>query len=213
MKRVESGEIAHIGRLIDESVAVDIGSSVLALYAEYCRHSYVNMLNEGTFNISNEPSGHDKSEIKNMYTNAVTLSNEYFDIYSKLKEEVTCISEDLFKDDKSSIGADIFFGRAAGGRWHIDGSRDYRLLVNISEFPISLLVASDWSNTELGKSWDTIIDYDDEAPKEFKTITYNPGEAVALNNYCSREKQTPHVGSDEPGKMFIRIFADSFESL
>jgi hypothetical protein len=213
MQKVESGEIAHIGRLIDESVALELGVSVMELYAEYCRHSYVNMQNEGTLNICKESNGNNESEIKNIYTNAITLSAEYFQLYDGIRDEIIDITDDMFNGKKTSVGADIFFGQATGGRWHIDGYEEYRVLVNLSKFPISLLVATDWSNTDLGKDWDTILDYDKSPPKEFETITYSPGEAVALNNCCERDKQTPHVGSNEEGKMFLRFFAQSFEEL
>lgn len=98
---------------------------------------------------------------------------------------------------------DILIGAAARGEWHIDRIRDSRLLVNISEFPVYLDVATEWEGRQWAESWG----HDDPPyPLDHERISYDPGEAVLLDNACSPVEQVPHRGSTQPGKIILRAF-------
>ncbi len=99
---------------------------------------------------------------------------------------------------------DILVGAAARGEWHIDRIRDSRLLVNISEFPVYLDVATEWEGRQWAESWG----HDDSPyPLDYERISYEPGEAVLLDNACSPAEQVPHRGSTQAGKIILRALA------
>lgn len=99
---------------------------------------------------------------------------------------------------------DVLVGAAVRGEWHIDRIHDQRVLVNISEFPIYLDVATEWN----GREWvDPLRGEDSPYPSSYERISYLPGEAVLIDNMRNPVEQVPHRGSTQPGKILLRALA------
>lgn len=210
MQKIRVGEITPVGRLLEPETAIQLGSRMMELYHQYSREAF--LFGNGTLNPDINPSDTEESKIIRRAENTVRLSENDFSIYNSLisyfkKEAISHVEH-----DEPIVSGDFFFGSAADGRWHIDANYDYRLLVNLSKFPISLLVANEWSSTSLGEGDNksildkSILDKGIE-PESYSQLTYEPGEAVTVNNFCLERDQIPHAGSTESGKVFLRFLA------
>ena len=101
-------------------------------------------------------------------------------------------------------GVDVLIGAAVRGEWHIDRIKDVRMLVNISEFPIDLDVATEWN----GREWADPSEHDySPHPSSYERISSASGEAVLIDNMYSPAEQVPHQGSTQPGKIILRALA------
>lgn len=104
--------------------------------------------------------------------------------------------------------ADFFIGAAVRGEWHIDIARDWRLLTNLSEFPVYLDIATVWD----GRQWVEPSTSDDPPyPIETERITYSPGHGVLIDNNFDQVSQLPHRGMQAAGKVLLRTFARSLD--
>lgn len=94
-----------------------------------------------------------------------------------------------------------------GDEWHIDG-RDARLLVNLSEATLKLLVAVEWSDQDFEEGSYGAWSYEKlEGPEKYKPMEYAPGDGIYFNNLNNDPKcRVPHLGLYAPRKVFMRLF-------
>ena len=117
----------------------------------------------------------------------------------------------LPKQYNEDVTASFFVGTVAGGRWHVDTSRDVRAIVNLSATPVGLAVATDWNPTDYGKARSKYDYYAFEGaanppePKSSKVILYNPGEAIGVINLARADRQVPHKAIACPGRVVLRL--------
>jgi hypothetical protein len=205
MEIVRKGEIIELDRVIEPAIATSLGDSILRIYREYCKRHYLS--GDGTLYAGESPTELAEDTLAVGGTNLVNLSADSCALHRSLLDDFRQRAVDYVECAEPVVSGDFFIGRAAGGRWHIDGEFDYRELINLSEFPISLFVADEWGGTGLGSGWlNTILDSGLE-PASYSQITYAPGEGVGINNYCAISEQVPHLGSSEEDKLFFRMIA------
>lgn len=207
MEKTRTGEIMRIGRVIDAGVATGLGRPLLALYEKYCKQS--NLYGNGTLYPIDSAIDATEPSLVHPAADAISLPLESFNQYRSLLNGFRDRARGYVEHDEPVVGADFLFGRAAGGKWHIDGEFDYRELINISGFPIALLVATDWSDTGLGKDWLNTTIEPGEEPASYKSLSYSPGQAVSINNFCPISEQIPHLGSGEEHKVLLRMIASN----
>ena len=196
------GGVFELGRVMDPETATQLGARAKDLKNEYLKRNWGIGFGTGiSLNIC-EDRAKGQNELE-QHSNGVLLAEDdarlVDGVNERLKEHISLTG--LRSHD---IAACFFIGAAAGGEWHLDVARDWRMLVNLSDFPISLKVATDWNAGD----WVTSSGYfslkDKVPPKKHVTIDYGPGEAVVVDNACELRHQVPHVGSMEQNKVFLR---------
>lgn len=183
-----SGEIVRAGRIIEEADAIDLGRSILDVANSY------------DYTLNTVRSRRQKTARVHESVNSVRLGAK--------ERETVAQAQAAFRDFVKTtsirraepVHTDFFFNAAVDGMWHTDVRGDLRLLVNTSSFPISLKVAKEWEWNR-----DLMFGAEDFTPADYETLVYGPGEGVTLNNLRTPPDQTPHAGSTEPGKVFMRI--------
>ncbi len=200
------GGVYELGQVIDPDLATQIGARAISLKDEYLKRNYGLGFGTGIgLNICEERAK-DDSELT-PYTNGVLLGEEDTQIVDEANVHFRSYV-DATNLDTGNMDSGFFIGAAAGGRWHLDVMRDWRMLVNLSRFPISIRVAEVWDH----KDWVSNAGYPiwetKTSPRSFTTVKYGPGEAVVVDNACSLRYQVPHVGSTEEDKVFLRTIID-----
>lgn len=183
-----SGEIKPAGRIIEEADAVDLGRIILSLANPW----------DYTMNIVR--SRRQKSVRTHESVNSIWLGTKERETVAQAQAVLKDYAKTTSMRQPMSPYTDFFFNAAVDGKWHVDSRADVRLLVNLSPFPISLHVAKEWE-------WDRelLFGAEDFTPTDYDTLTYDPGEGVTLNNLRNPTAQTPHAGSTEEAKVFMRI--------
>ncbi len=203
MLRTErAGEIVAVGPILDPQRAVELGDTVLRIFTEFCVAS--NSHDErGSMLIV--PSDSKTSQLNEGYpSNGILIGKED----QKAVDVAVSTFQNFLIDRKDQgrldLGAEFFIGNPGGGDWHVDGKREYRLLVNLSRLPLKLLIGTKWRQKR----------YDDFFTQKFKMlgpiahkpIIYNTGEGVLVDNMCDTTRQTPHAGTNSPGKVIMRVY-------
>lgn len=197
-----AGEIVKLGEIIAADTAKELGKEALALNKEYQRRLYT-----GNNNFLFVEGGSPEQSSVDSAWNYVRLADGH---YRPVIEAQTFLDGLIRLGGRAALRAEsgLFIGVAGDGRWHIDDSQDWRLLVNLSDFPVSLKVATEWEGINWGdifrspRNW-----YADQVPWHYEVLEYEPGEGVLIDNACSAQAQVPHVGSTESGKVFLRAVA------
>ncbi len=204
MTPLQPGEIRPVGPIIDAEVATQLGDVMLGAHDRYVREVQQHTTPYyGPFVI--EPQTEfPKPAVLSSSLSVLRLGAEELPVIHQVMNAFTQIPKETDLDESTVLQLHAFFRAAGDGAWHIDGSQDHRLLVNLSKFPISLKVATDWNGADyVQRDGQPRLRFPE--PNDYATIEYGPGEGVAANNHCLPIEQTPHAGSSEKGKVLLRI--------
>lgn len=211
MKIDAPNKIRPIGQVLDSERSIELGNSLLPLFEQYDRllnftiGPAINLM----ANVTHHP-GEDNSQTLSDSEDLALLPNSNIVRTSKstkqyLRESMQVASA-VAKREVSDIDTYMIensFVLGATGRWHIDADRKLRMLVNLSEFPITLEIATEYPVTE--SSGYRLPDFDSPSfPIESEEIAYGPGEAVIVNNLCSVIEQQPHRGITRENRVILR---------
>jgi hypothetical protein len=198
MKRLEAGEICLAGQVLDPQQATQFGNLVLSITAHYLSES-------------NWPD-HKSNFAMNLYEpstppDATSLdpSNSFSAIHlSRADGLFIAQAEEYFRKilavqapGPRSITTNLLVGPESTDGWHKDIAPDFRLLVNLSEFPVGLKIAAAENSPR-----DHRI-----APSNYHTLTYEPGQGIDIHNACAVDRQTQHAASREDGRVILRLLA------
>ncbi len=211
MKIDAPNKIRPIGQVLDSERSIELGNSLLPLFEQYDRllnftiGPAINLM----ANVTHHP-GEDNSQTLSDSEISALLPNSNIVRTSKSTEqylrESMQVASAAAKREVSDIDTYMIensFVLGATGRWHIDADRNLRMLVNLSEFPAILQIATEYPVTE-GSRYH-LPDFDSPSfPIESEEIVYGPGEAVIVNNLCSVIEQQPHRGITRENRVILR---------
>ncbi|HEY1645758.1 MAG TPA: hypothetical protein VGF75_05305 [Candidatus Saccharimonadales bacterium] len=200
----QADQISVVGPVIDSIVAQELGSRVSAIFWQHVDNTGFNgQIERGALQakFSDEPM----TRIRNLTSNHLLLSPSDQLIISGARQHLDAlIGERSYA--KKTDSADFHFGTPRDGGWHIDGSRDIRLIVNLSSVPLTMLVAKDWDDSYfVNPSMVQVKPRIKPAKDKYTEIEYKPGEAVLVDNACERADQIPHAGVNAPDKVIMRM--------
>ena len=203
------GELYSVDSFIPENTAVEVGKTVLSLFERYRsvqggyhRHALLipdSRLDPGNF-LTN---GSNRVGISADVQDAVDLS------LLALKGQLPRI-----KRGKYVYSSALILGAAAGGKWHVDISKDMRIITNLSKFPAKTEFATQWDSSAYARA---INKYDKNAwpsfegnrtPTRHDIMEFVPGAGIIINNLARLDRLIPHRVEPLQDRVTIRIIAE-----
>jgi hypothetical protein len=213
MKTDAPNKIRPIGQVLDSERSIELGNSLLPLFEKYDRllNFTIGPAISLMANVTHHP-GEDNSQTLSDSEDSALFPNSNIVRTSKSAERylresmqvASAVAKREVSEDIDTYMIENSFVLGATGRWHIDADRNLRMLVNLSEFPITLQIATEYPVTE-GSLGYRLPDFDSPSfPIESGEIVYGPGEAVIVDNLCNVIEQQPHRGTTRENRVILR---------